>query len=365
MSCNPVTSATGCLSPAAGGPSSQDAPGWTAICHSFATAAQQLLSSFAKSFVSIPPVSLSYASVRSAYGLSLEIAALVAAALLLAQVIRTVLTHDGSPVAQGLIGVGKAALAFLLTLAAAATALHAADELTRWIIARSLGSPLALSERLARIASFNPNVSPTLTLILALLGIMLIIALWAQVLVRNIAVTILVAVSPVAAAGQLGHATQQWWRKLTRAVIQLIALKPAVALILAVGLTVPSFTGAVAQLLGGMLVLLLAACAWPAMARASAVLDVHVSGGVLAGIRGGGGGRAEAPGGIDPTEFSRVAEARTMAVVHESRLRGGIPGGLVLGQHRAAAALTSVPERPAGSEPASDVSHDAMAGSIR
>jgi hypothetical protein len=394
MACNPVTSITGCIGSVSGGPDGlQNAPGWAAICHSFATAAQQLLSSFAQSFVSIPPVSFSYASVRSAYGLSLEIAALVAAVLLMAQVIRTVLTHDGSAIAQGLAGVGKAALAFLLTLASAATALRAADELTRWIIARSFGSPLALSDQLARIASFDPSVSPTLTLILALLGIMLIIALWAQVLVRNIAVTILVAVSPVAAAGQLGHATQQWWRKLTRATIQLIVLKPAVALILAVGLSVPSLSGAVARLLGGMLVLLLAACAWPAMARASALLDVHVSGGTLAAIRGiGGWGAAQAgPGGVDPAELSRVAEARTMAVVHESRLRGGGPGAVALGQRHPAAAradaawpgpatapgqgstapaaLTGGIHRAAPATGAADAGlhgdHDAMAGSIR
>jgi hypothetical protein len=390
MACNPVTSLTGCVSPMSGGSDGlQNAPGWAAICHSFATAAQQLLSSFAQSFVSIPPVSFSYASVRSAYGLSLEIAALVAAVLLMAQVIRTVLTHDGSAIAQGLTGVGKAALAFLLTLASAATALRAADELTRWIIARSFGSPLALSAKLARVASFNPSVSPTLTLILALLGIMLIIALWAQVLVRNIAVTILVAVSPVAAAGQLGHATQQWWRKLTRATIQLIVLKPAVALILAIGLSMPSLSGAVAQLLGGMLVLLLAASAWPAMARASALLDVHVSGGTLAAIRGfGGRGSAQAtgPGGVDPAELSRVAEARTMAVVHESRLRGGVRGTVALGQrHPAAARAEAWPDparrpglgsaapaalaggldRAAAPAPGADDDYDAMAGSIR
>jgi hypothetical protein len=390
MACNPVTSITGCIGTVSGGQDGlQNAPGWAAICHSFASAAQQLLSSFAQSFVSIPPVSFSYASVRSAYGLSLEIAALVAALLLMAQVIRTVLTHDGSAVAQGLTGVGKAALAFLLTLASAATALRAADELTRWIIARSFGSPLELSAKLARVASFNPNVSPTLTLILALLGIMLIIALWAQVLVRNIAVTILVAVSPVAAAGQLGHATQQWWRKLTRATIQLIVLKPAVALILAIGLNMPSLSGAVAQLLGGMLVLLLAACAWPAMARASALLDVHVSGGTLAAIRGiadRGGSQAAGPSGVDPAELSRVAEARTMAVVQESRLRGGIPGAVALGQRhpataRADAAWPGLATRPgrgsaATTAPASgdraaapghgaDSDHDAMAGSLR
>src|ERR1700722_20043346 len=137
MTCNPVTDLTSCLLPAAGGEANLVSPGWDAICESFAKAAQQLLGSFARSFFSVPPISLSYASVRSVYGLSLEIAALIAVALLLVQVIRTVLTHDGSAIAQGLVGVAKAALAFGLTLTAAATALRAADELTRWIIAAS------------------------------------------------------------------------------------------------------------------------------------------------------------------------------------------------------------------------------------
>ena len=130
-------------------------------------------------------------------------------------------------------------------------------------------------------------MSSSLTLILALLGIVLTIALWAQLLARNVAVTVLVAVSPLAAAGQVGYSTQQWWRKLAKATIQLIALKPVVALILAIGLTMPSLSSSVERLLAGMLVLLLAGCAWPVMARASAVLEVHVSGGTLAGIRGG------------------------------------------------------------------------------
>jgi hypothetical protein len=322
MACNPISNLTGCLGPAAGSPpAAGSAPGWTTICESFAKAAQQLLGSFAKSFVSIPPIDLTYASVRSVYGLSLEIAALIAAFLLMAQVIRTVATHDGSAMAQGLIGVGKAALAFVLTLAGAATALRAADELTSWIIARSFGSPSELSSHLARLATFDPNLSSSLALILAVLGIVLIIALWAQLLVRNVAVTVLVAVSPLAAAGQVGFSTQQWWRKLAKTTIQLIALKPVVALIFAVGLTTPSLGDGVQRLLAGLLVLLLAGCAWPAMARAAAVLEVHVTGGTLAGIRGGGksGTGSGQPGGVDPAELSRIAEAKTMAVVHELR----------------------------------------------
>ncbi len=323
MPCNPISNLTGCLGPAAGGQANLgNAPGWAAVCQSFAKAAEQLLASFAKSFVAIPPVNLSYAGVRSVYGLSLEIAALIAAVLLMAQVIRTVLTHDGSAIAQGLVGVAKATLAFALTLVAAATALRAADELTRWIIARSFGSPQALAAQLGRLASFDPHVSASLTLILALLAIVLIVALWVQLLARNVAVTVLVAVSPIAAAGQVAYATQQWWRKLARTAIQLIVLKPVVALVLAIGLTVPSLSGSVERLLAGMLVLLLAGCAWPAMARVAAVLDVHVNGGTLAAIRGPSGRittEGGSPVGVDPADLSKVAEAKTMAVVHELR----------------------------------------------
>jgi hypothetical protein len=366
MPCDPVSNLTGCLGTAAGGqvnPSS--APGWDAICQSFAKAAQQLFASFAKSFVSIPPVSLSYSGVRSVYGMSLEIAAVIAAGLLMVQVIRTVLTHDGSAIAQGLIGVGKAALAFVLTLAAAATALRAADEVASWIVARSFGSSQALSARLAGLANFDPGVSSSLVLILALLGIVLTVALWAQLLARNVAVTVLVAISPIAAAGQIAHATQQWWRKLVRATIQLIALKPVIALILAVGLTMPAASSGVGKLLAGMLVLLLAGCAWPVMARASAVLEVHVGGGTLSGVRRTA--PSGSPVGVDPAELSRVAEARTMAVVKE--LRAGAAGSrpAVFGQGRLRVPdslqpeLASVPAR-AGRSDSAATSDDADPG---
>jgi hypothetical protein len=322
MPCNPLTNLAGCLGSSAGGQASSTgtASGWDAICQSFAKAAQQLLTSFARSFSSIPPIDLSYSGIRSVYGLSLEIAAVVAAVLLMVQVIRTAMTHDGSAIVQGLTGIGKAALAFVLILGAAATALRASDELTGWIITRTFGTPQALAGRLGQLAAFR-GVSPSLLLVLALAGILLTLALWAQLLVRNIAVTVLVAVSPIAAAGQVAHASQQWWRKLVRVTIQLIALKPAVALIFAVGLTLPGTSGGVEKLLTGLLVLLLAGIAWPAMARASAVFEVYLAGGSLAGIRGGERVHGGSPAGVNPAELSRVAEARTMTAVHEAHAR--------------------------------------------
>src|ERR1700722_12626052 len=213
MPCTPLPNLTGSLGASAGGQgaaSSGGASGWNAICESFAKAAQQLLGSFAKSFTAIPPINLSYAGVRSVYGLSLEIAAIVAALLLMVQVIRTVMVPDGSALAQGLTGIGKAALAFVLTLGAAATALRASDELTSWIITRTFGRPQALAGTPAPLASFSPKVSASLLFVLALLGILLTLALWAQLLVRNVAVTVLVAVSPIAAAGQVASGTPGW-----------------------------------------------------------------------------------------------------------------------------------------------------------
>jgi hypothetical protein len=327
MPCNPLTNLTGCLGSSAGGQvsSAGSTSGWDAICQSFAKAAQELLTSFARSFSSIPPINLSYSGIRSVYGLSLEIAAVVAAVLLMVQVIRTALAHDGSAIVQGLTGIGKAALSFVLILGAAATALRASDELTGWIITRTFGTPQALAGRLGQLVTFRTGVSPSLLLVFALAGILLTLALWGQLLIRNIAVTVLVAVSPIAAAGQVAHASQQWWRKLVRVTIQLIALKPAVALIFAVGLTLPGTSGGIQKLLTGLLVLLLAGIAWPAMAQATAVVEVYLAGGALAGIRGGERAHGGSPAGVNPAELSRVAEARTMAVVHEAH---GRPAGL-------------------------------------
>jgi hypothetical protein len=342
MPCNPLTNLTGCLGSSTGGQvssSAGSASGWDAICQSFAKAAQQLLASFAKSFTSIPPIDLSYSGIRSVYGLSLEIAAVVAAVLLMVQVIRTALLHDGSAIVQGLTGIGKAALAFVLILGAAATALRASDELTGWIVTRAFGTPQALAAKLSQLVTFGSGASPSLLLVFALAGILLTLALWAQLLVRNIAVTVLVAVSPIAAAGQVAHVSQQWWRKLVRVTIELIALKPAVALIFAVGLTLPASSGAVEKLLTGLLVLLLAGIAWPAMARAAAVVEVHVTGGSLAGNRGGGSGHGGSPSGVNPAELSRAAEARTMAAVHEVHARPAASREQAPGRMRSGLAL--------------------------
>jgi hypothetical protein len=189
MSCpaNPLDCATAVVGGAIG---SAATSAWDQVCKSFADAASQLLSSFGKAFVAIPPVNLGSAGVRNVYAISLGLAGVVAALLLLGQVIRTAATHDGSGLAQGLTGVGKAALAFLLTLTIAATALEAADQLTRFIVTETFGSVQALSIKISALVAWKVSVQSALLLVFGVVGILLTIVLWFELLLRNAAIAV-------------------------------------------------------------------------------------------------------------------------------------------------------------------------------
>jgi hypothetical protein len=311
---------------------------WDGVCHSFVTAASELLGAFGKAFVAIPPVDLGGAGIRNVYAISLGIAAAVAALLLLGQVISTALSHDGSALAQGLIGVGKAALATLLTLAVAGAGLEAADQLTNFIVVQTFGSLQALSVKIAAIVPWSAAapVQPALLLIFAVVGILLTVVLWGEMLLRNAAIAILVATSPIAAAGQTSQAAKSWWPKLVTSTAHLIALKPVVAVVFCIGFSLTANSGDVETLLAGMLILVLAVIAWPVVARFFTFASVQVGGGAglgavlgfAAGRLAGGGGP---PAGVEPDEFSRRAEARTMTGIEGASARAGSRGGAAAG----------------------------------
>ncbi|GAA0812024.1 hypothetical protein [Spirilliplanes yamanashiensis] len=317
---------------------------WEAVCRSFADAAVSLLEFFANGFVTIGSVDLQSPGVRDVYATSLGLAALVAVFLLLVQIARTAMTHEGSALAYGLVGLGKAALAFMVTLTVGGVALVAADEVTAFIVNRAFGSSEGLRDKLAGLFAVAPTTSPSLLLILAIVCILLVVVLWFELLLRNAALVALIATSPIAAAGQISETTKAWWPKLVGATIQLIVLKPVIALVFALGLNVTGGARDVATLLSGLVVLLLAALAWPAIARFFTFASVQMGGGMgLAGLLGAGSNAANArngmPVGADPNQFSQTAEARTMGA-HAGRAGGaaGTSSGGVGGASGGAAA---------------------------
>ena len=327
-----------------GGATDAATSAWDVVCKSFAEAAAELLKAFGQAFAALPTLNLASAGISSTYGICLAIAATVAALLVFGGVIRTAWTHDGSGIAQAVSGVAKAVLAWMLTAAVATAALQASDEITRFVVDQSFGSQQALADRLGGIVNWaevtgDPGqalLGGSLLLVFALVGLVLVIVLWFELLLRNAAIAVLIATSPIAAAGQASEATKAWWLRAVSATAQLIILKPVIALVFAVGFGMAGTSSGVESLLEGLLVLGLAAFSWPVIARFFTFGSVQASSSGLATALGFFAGQASQSGGrgtagVSPDQWSMAAENRTMAGQGEAAASPGsgpFPGGL-------------------------------------
>ncbi|NUR00369.1 MAG: hypothetical protein HOY79_28725 [Streptomyces sp.] len=340
MSCG-ITDLTGCVGDIVGSAVSSV---WDNICKSFGDAAASMLKSFGSAFASpnMGAVDLGSDGVHSVYALSLGIASVVAALLLLFQVLRTVWTHEGSALAQGLVGVGKAALAFLMTIGVTTAGVKAADDISEYIVKQGFGTDDALGQKLGALFAGDLSSSPTLLMLMALLGIIITVILWFELLMRTAAITILVATSPIAAAGQVNDSTKSWWSKVVSAAIQLIILKPVIALVFMLGFKISTQSSGIQQTLAGLLILLMAVFAWPSVARFFAFASVAVGGAAgLGGLLGFASGRGAAMasaagggvggGGGSTTDFSQSAEARTTAAKSALGMGPGAGGSGAVG----------------------------------
>ena len=337
MACG-ITDLTGCVGDVVGSAVSSV---WDSICQSFGDAATSMLQSFGNAFASpnTDAVDLGSDGVHSVYAISVAIAGTVAALLLLFQVMRTVWTHEGSALAQGLIGVGKAALAFLMTIGVTTAGVEAADDISEYIVKQGFGTDAGLGEKLGALFAGDLTSAPTLLMLMALLGIIITVVLWFELLMRAAAITILVATSPIAAAGQVADSTKSWWSKLVSATTQLIILKPIIALVFLLGFQVSTQSTGVQETLSGLLILLLAVFAWPSVARFFAFASVAVGGAAgLGGLLGFASGRAAAMAGSSSggavgstADFSQAAEARTTAAKSALGMGPGAGGSGAIG----------------------------------
>jgi hypothetical protein len=300
---------------------------WNSICHSFADAFTQVLQWFGGVFATMPDPDLG--SIRGVYAVTLTLGMTVALFLLVMQAGTVLWSRSGGPLAHALTGVAKAALASLLTLAVAAQSMKASDQLAAWITTASGTSMDGFSQRLTALLALSGTTSPTipyvLLLIFGLLGIVLVLVLWFELVLRNAVFCVLVATAPIAAAGQIGTATGEWWRKLVKAGIQLAILKPVIALVFVLGFDTAGNASGITGLVSGMAVLFMAVFAWPAIARfftfTSAAMGGAMGLGALVGAvanRTSGGGA-----GIDPAAFGQFSERQAMSA---NAARGGGAG---------------------------------------
>jgi hypothetical protein len=160
----------------------------------------------------------------------------------------------------------------------------------------ALGEMLVLSNAAAQ------TVSPTPLMVMMFLGIAVFMAAVIQVvllLIRSAMLVLLAATFPLAAAATNTEMGKAWFKKYCAWALAFIAYKPAAALVYAAamkmtqaGMTDGSGNGLV-QALTGLMMMLLAVFALPALLR----FAVPVTAAVAGGSAGMGGGAAD-PGGL-------------------------------------------------------------------
>jgi hypothetical protein len=283
-----------------------------------------MLNAFANTFTDIPGLDFTGSGLSQMYGISLGIAAVVAVLMLFFQTVRTVISHSGEPLARALAGFFKAVLACVLVLSVGDCLQNATDELSRWIVhigfnpngaAPSDGTQFAKVMNQA-IGSDLASVSAggnyaAFMIIVGIVGCAVVGVLWIEMVMRNAGLAVLAATAPIAAFGQMGEEAASWWRKLVRAGLQLMILKPMIAFIFVLGLAVGGEdNGGITQVITGLMILAIAVIAWPALGRFMTFTESQAasSGGVGA-MLGFAAGRASTAAGGGPAGSDATANA--------------------------------------------------------
>ncbi|MGQ0631957.1 MAG: hypothetical protein ACT4P1_13040 [Sporichthyaceae bacterium] len=318
------------------------------MCRAFADAGAAVLTAVSNAFLTASTVDLGKAGIDRVLVVTTTIAMSVAVLLLLGQVIRTGLTMRGEHLAHGLIGVAKAALATACVFSVATLLLVVADQLSELIMAETFGSTEAFADRFGNAVAISGAggvvVPAALMLIFGLLSVIVGAILFGEMLFRHAAIVVIVAVSPIAAAGMVSGGTADWWRKLVTAGVQLIFLKPVIVLVFAIGFGVAGESTDILGVLAGLVTLVLAAVAWPALARMCTWTSGHIgeAGGFTAFLGGMAGAQARMmPGRMMSTQSSGSAFDSDRATIarNSASIDAGLAGASKAGGAGGAGAL--------------------------
>ena len=306
------------------------------MAQKFGEAGISFLESLSRVFVESSTVNLGAAGIDPLLAITMPIAMLIAVLLIVTAAARTAVSGNGSVAGTALIGLLKTVLVTALLVAVTQMALKASDALSAWIIERSLGGNRQLEQRLGALITLDAlNGSPALVLLFGLLAIGLALVLWVELLFRRVAIVVLVAVAPIAATGQILEGTGEWWSKARNALLQLILLKPVMALCFAVGFATFGSAKDLTGVVAGFVTLGLAAFAWPLLAKfmtftsvggghAAVAGMVTTTAGFLAGRRFSGGSPASGPSAHSGTSYTTALEQQNDTV----RATGGGIGGI-------------------------------------
>ncbi|WP_308344686.1 hypothetical protein [Streptomyces sp. ISL-94] len=254
-----------------------------------------LLKEFATLFNANSSIKLDDVGINKFTLMMTSLSAVLAVFLLLIQFGKVAISHNGGPAATALTGLAKWAVISSVYWGGAQTALTWSDEVSTWIINKtfkgggegSIAATQAMQERLgtlfgglitggggaataggALVAGEGVAASAVgVVIVVGIVCILVIAALWVEILMRQVGIMLILATMPITLAGQLSDATAEWWPKARNAFISLVLMKPAIVACFSIGVFAMTEGQGMQNMLVGFVMFLAAALCWPALAK--------------------------------------------------------------------------------------------------
>lgn len=237
------------------------------IVESAARAAAAMVGEALAAFTA-PSTGIDRVAVLGAHSALLPLLLAVLVAAVAVQAVRIVVQRRGEPLAVVASGLARFGLTTTLGLATLQAALVGGDALTAALPAGPAGG---VGEIVAsRLVARDGLTEPFLLLLVSVCVLVLAAGLWMALFARQVALLVIAAALPLAAAGSLTVATRGWLARLVPWGVALLLYKPAAALVLGLGagvLSAPAAAQGVGAMLAGIAVLGLAVAVLPALLR--------------------------------------------------------------------------------------------------
>lgn len=218
--------------------------------------------------------------------------------------------------------------------------LSAGDSFSTWVL-DSAGVSAAGYKELGATAALNPG----LAIIAGIFGVIATLIQWGIMMVRAVVLPLLVAVWPLSAAASMVQGGEESFSKVTKWLLAFLLYKPVAAVIYAFAWKLKSGEDGVGGVISGMLLLVLAVAALPALMKL-----VAPGTSALGGMSGGGMAMAAGAAVVS----AGVAVGAAVAT-------GGASGAAGVGASAGTAGKTASTAAPAASSPTTATGNTAMA----
>ncbi|MEV8476178.1 hypothetical protein [Streptomyces sp. NPDC051173] len=311
-----------------------------AVSGNFGKAATEILNGLTDVFLKVSVIDLNNKGLLNVYSMTWALSSLVALLLMIWQFAKAGYSGEGVAAATAIAGLAKWAVTTLASLAVTQAALGAAHEISVWMIDqyRDGGGEKAFKDSLNHAFNFDGITNTALVLLLAILAALVSLVLWGEMLLRQAAIQVLVACMPIVGTGGIMQATKEWFPKARSALIALILIEPVVVLIFVIGFSTTGQAKGLKDMLVGLLTLVLAAVAWPTLAKFMTFTSVGAGGSLASGLLGAAGGTAASlfgSGGGTPSGAGAVGNGRSFTQAVEAENDGAVAQDGAAGRARA------------------------------